>query len=61
MFAEPTDPTHERSDQPDRDRRTTIEIPDSDRAGEVGSLAKAIDVLRGRSAEAARWPLRRSD
>jgi methyl-accepting chemotaxis protein len=32
----------------------TIEVPDSDRADEVGTLAKAIDVLRQRSAEAAR-------
>lgn len=32
----------------------TIEVPDSDRADEVGTLAKAIDVLRKRSAEAAR-------
>ena len=32
----------------------TIEVPDSDRADEVGTLAKAIDVLRKRSSEAAR-------
>jgi methyl-accepting chemotaxis protein len=31
-----------------------IEVPDSDRTDEVGTLAKAIDVLRERSAEAAR-------